>query len=84
MKKKVSLAVLIALVIMVAAVQNAYAFHEPIIIAEADPTANIGYTPTELPNGDFEQYPDKGTTSPTGGSDWQTTETQTQTNTGVT
>lgn len=45
------------------------------IMAKSDNSVNDGYEPTQLANGDFETYPDKGETSPTGGSDWQTSET---------
>lgn len=45
------------------------------IKAKVNNNVNNGYVPTEIKNGNFEDYPDKGQISPTGGDDWQTTET---------
>ena len=41
------------------------------------------YIPTELKNGSFDNYPDLGTSASSGGSDWQTTETVTQSTFGI-
>lgn len=45
------------------------------IKAKVNDDVNYQYYPTQLANGDFEHYPDNGLISPTGGTDWQTSET---------